>query len=108
MFDQGCRLVKVLCNLIACCLMCGARTEAAITISKNVATNLLQMEDVSDVSVSAALVFLGYSFQYIASAGFFELTHPYGILSSKLNKEQLAKRRSQVSCKTQSSGTCDP
>jgi hypothetical protein len=78
-------------------LLCSARSEAAIALSKNLAKNLLEMSDVSDVAISGLLIFLGYTIQYIGSAGVFELTHPYGIMSSKLSPAQLTKRRNQVS-----------
>jgi len=89
-------IANVLCHCLAGLLLCSARSDAAIALSKNLAKNLIEMTEVSDVAISGLLIFLGYTVQYIASAGVFELTHPYGVLSSQLSPAQLTKRRNQV------------
>jgi len=84
------------CNLLALLCLSASRSEAALAQSKEITRSLLEFEDLSDTAMATVLVFFGYTFLYIGSAGLFELTHPYGILSTKLTPKQLQIRRAQV------------
>lgn len=46
--------------------------------------------------MASLYIFIGYTFQYIASAGLFELTNPFGVASKTLSPAQLERRRTQV------------
>ena len=90
------RLAEVLSNVAALVLLCCGQSKAAVQLAQNVAVELLEMDTPSDFAVGSLFVFLGYTFQYIASAGLFELTHPYGVNSRTISTKQREARRQQV------------
>lgn len=50
----------------------------------------------SDFAMASLFILLGYTFQYVASAGIFELTNPFGVASKTLSPAQRQRRREQV------------
>eukprot|EP01147_Barroeca_monosierra_P002502 gene2502-5432_t len=83
-------------HLVALLMLCCGQSQAAVRVSKNLAVELLNIGNLSDFAVSSLFVFIGYTIQYAASAGIFELLHPFGVISATLNDSQLKRRREQV------------
>jgi len=78
------------------CLFCST-SEAALSVSKNIAINLLNIEDVSDIAISSVFITIAYVVQYCLVGGLFELTNPKGVNSSKLTQAEIDRRKKQVS-----------
>jgi lathosterol oxidase len=95
-------------------LLCASRSAAAVAMGKDIAVTLLEMDEPSDVAVASVLIFAGYTLQYLAAAGLFEATHPFGIFSTALTPHQLSKRRAQARARLvvtggkEGGGGCNP
>jgi len=76
------------------CLACSV-SDAAISLSKNLATELLHMDTPSDAFIANIFVFVAYALQYTMLGGVFELSNPKGY---RLNtdKERADRRLKQV------------
>jgi lathosterol oxidase len=71
-------------------------SEAAISVGKNMAVEMLSIDTPSDATIATVYIFLGYILIYFMVGGALEFTNPKGVNSKVMSPQEVARRRVQV------------
>eukprot|EP00039_Didymoeca_costata_P020135 m.340190 g.340190 ORF g.340190 m.340190 type:complete len:303 (+) comp19172_c0_seq1:145-1053(+) len=77
------------------CILC-AQSASALQLAQNFTGEIIEMKTHTDFGLATVFIFIAYTFQYIMTAGIFEITHPNGALSKEISEKQRLARQEQV------------